>query len=171
MTVISNTTVLSNFASIGELDVLRRLFGSLSISIEVFQEIEAGFEEGYLFYAELLQATQANEDGWITLSSLAGEEEIELFLGMPTVLHPGEASSLAIAQNRGWLFLTDDKAARKQARSRGIQLSGTLGCLVGLVENELCTLGEANQYLERIIRAGFFSPISDLGSLVRLPPS
>jgi predicted nucleic acid-binding protein len=33
MSVISNTTVISNFASIGQLDVLRQLYGSLAISI------------------------------------------------------------------------------------------------------------------------------------------
>lgn len=31
MSVISNTTVISNFASINQLDLLRRLFGALYI--------------------------------------------------------------------------------------------------------------------------------------------
>lgn len=39
MSVISNTTVISNFASIGQLDVLRQLLGSLAISTEVYHEI------------------------------------------------------------------------------------------------------------------------------------
>lgn len=51
MSVISNTTVISNFASIGQLDVLRQLFGSLSISTEVYHEIQVGLEEGYRFYS------------------------------------------------------------------------------------------------------------------------
>ena len=46
MSVISNTTVISNFASIGQLDVLRQLYGSLAISIEVYHEIQVGLEEG-----------------------------------------------------------------------------------------------------------------------------
>ncbi|MBV5274010.1 MAG: hypothetical protein JZU52_10320 [Lamprocystis purpurea] len=32
MTVIVNTTVISNFAVIGQLDILRRLFGSVMIA-------------------------------------------------------------------------------------------------------------------------------------------
>jgi predicted nucleic acid-binding protein len=50
MSVIANTTVISNFASIRYLDLLRQLFGVLSISTEVYEEIQAGIEEGYQFY-------------------------------------------------------------------------------------------------------------------------
>ena len=35
MTVISNTTVISNFAGIGQLDLLRQLYQTLNISTEV----------------------------------------------------------------------------------------------------------------------------------------
>lgn len=33
---IANTTVISNFAAIGQLDILRRLFGSLAMAMEVY---------------------------------------------------------------------------------------------------------------------------------------
>jgi predicted nucleic acid-binding protein len=165
--VISNTTVLSNFASIGSLELLRRLHLELSISVEVFQEIQNGLEEGYSFYQEVLEALSPGaKDGWIQLTTLSGEEEIELFLGMPGTLHQGEASSLAIARARGWLLLTDDKAARKAALQREIPISGTLGCLVGAVESGLCSLSEANLLLEQIVEEGFFSPVSDLSALI-----
>lgn len=42
MSTISNTTVLSNFASVDRPDLLKRLFGSLYISLEVYEEIQAG---------------------------------------------------------------------------------------------------------------------------------
>jgi predicted nucleic acid-binding protein len=41
VTVIVNTTVISNFAVIGQLDILRRLFGSVMIAIEVYDELMA----------------------------------------------------------------------------------------------------------------------------------
>ena len=47
MSVIANTTVISNFASINQLDLLRRLFGALYISTEVYEEIRIGLVEGY----------------------------------------------------------------------------------------------------------------------------
>jgi len=46
MSVITNTTVMSNFASINQLDLLRRLFSALYISTEVYEEIQIGLERG-----------------------------------------------------------------------------------------------------------------------------
>jgi hypothetical protein len=40
-----------NCASIGQLNPLRQLFGTLYIPMEVYDEIRIGLEEGYLFYA------------------------------------------------------------------------------------------------------------------------
>jgi predicted nucleic acid-binding protein len=66
MSVISNTTVISNFASIRQLDVLRQLFGSLAISTEVYHEIQAGLEEGYRFYEGIDQMMNPfSSGGWI----------------------------------------------------------------------------------------------------------
>ncbi|HEV8582551.1 MAG TPA: hypothetical protein VGX68_26085 [Thermoanaerobaculia bacterium] len=50
MSIISNTTVLSNFAAIDALDKLRELFGEVYLSTEVYKEIERGLEEGYTFW-------------------------------------------------------------------------------------------------------------------------
>jgi predicted nucleic acid-binding protein len=40
MSVIINTTVLSNFAIINELGLLRQLFGTIYIPTEVYEEIQ-----------------------------------------------------------------------------------------------------------------------------------
>lgn len=168
MSVISNTTVLANFAAIDALDSLRILFGEIFLSTEVYQEIQRGPEEGYLFYAGIDKILHpVMEGGWLRLTSLSDEREVLLFSGLPGQLHAGEASCLAIAQQRSWLFLTDDKAARRQAVERKVAVSGTLGCLVLGVERGLWTLDEANEHLRRIIAAGFFSPLKDLDGLVK----
>ena len=49
MRVIIKTTVILNFASIGQLDVLRQLYGSLAMSTDAYDEIQEGLEEGYRF--------------------------------------------------------------------------------------------------------------------------
>ena len=46
MSVIANTTVLSNWAAIEEVDVLRKLFARLYVSTEVYEEVRAGLDEG-----------------------------------------------------------------------------------------------------------------------------
>jgi predicted nucleic acid-binding protein len=168
MSVISNTTVLANFAATGTLDSLRNLFKEVFLSTEVYQEIQRGLEEGYSFYSGIEDVLHPlNEDGWLRLTSLSTEREVLIFSGLPAQLHAGEASCLAIAQQRSWLFLTDDKAARRQADKRKVTCSGTLGCLVLGVERGLWTLDQANEQLGRIIAAGFFSPVKDLAGLVK----
>ncbi len=59
MSIISNTTVVSNLSRIGSLDLLRQLFGEVFISVEVYQEIRRGFEEGYTFYSGIDDIVQS----------------------------------------------------------------------------------------------------------------
>jgi predicted nucleic acid-binding protein len=168
MSVIANTTVISNFASINQLDLLRRLFGALYISTEVYEEIQSGLEEGYQFYAGIDQMTHPFvHDGWIRLTSMADEAEIALYGGLLSRFHRGEASCLVIARCRGWMLLTDDRVARDEGNRLGIMVSGSLGCLVLAVERGLCTLEQANIWLGEMIRQGYRSPISDLTSLLK----
>lgn len=167
MSTIVNTTVISNFAAIGQLDLLRRLFGGLYISTEVFEEIQAGLGEGYEFYTSVEEAVRPFAvSGWIELTTMSGEAELRLFGAVPSKLHRGEASSMAIAKERGWLFLSDDVAARKYAQGLGIQVSGTLGCLVLAVERNLTSLEQANLWLHQMIEKGYFPPVSDLRQLL-----
>lgn len=168
MTVIANTTVLSNFASIGELDFLHRLYRTLYISTHVYEEIQAGLNEGYRFYEGIEKLIYPlSEKGWIRLIGLDTSEEIRLFAEMPKQLHSGEASCLAIAGVRQWLFLSDDATARRIGIRRGVAVSGTIGSLVLGVERGECSLTTANGWLMQLITIGYRSPLADLSSLVR----
>jgi predicted nucleic acid-binding protein len=167
MSTIANTTVISNFACIGQLKVLHRLYRTVYISLEVYEEIQAGLEEGYMFYAALDQEIlPTTESGWIHLTSLTDEQEFRLFGELPAKLHQGEASSLAIAHHRDWLFLSDDLDARTMASQLGIRVSGSLGSLVLAVEQDLCSLEQANSWLAQMIQQGYHSPVNDLTSLL-----
>ena len=168
MRVIVNTTVISNFVSIGQLDVLRQLYGSLAMSTDVYDEIQAGLAEGYRFYEGLeLWVKPLAEGGWIHLTSLSHEQELRSFRGLPARLHRGEVASLAIARHRGWLLLTDDRAARTEATRLGVPVSGSLGCLVLAIEHHLCSLSQANIWLQEMIHQGYHSPVTDLAPLLK----
>lgn len=167
MSVIANTTVISNFACIKQLDLLRHLYKILYISMEVYEEIQAGLEDGYMFYAPLEQHIfPIIESGWIHLTSMTAEDEFRFFNQFPARLHHGEATSLAIAHYREWLFLTDDLDARTIAHQLGVRLSGSLGCLVLAVERHLYSLDQANFWLDQMIQAGYRSPIDDITMLM-----
>lgn len=163
MSVISNTTVISNFASIGQLDLLRLLYTEIYISTQVYDEICSGIEEGYQFYSPIEQIIfPFVESGWIRLTTMTGEQELMLFGRLPPRLHQGESSCLAIAKHRNWILLTDDKAARREAKKWGLRISGTVGCLILAVERGICSLEQANAWLNEMIQKGYRSPVVDL---------
>lgn len=86
------------------------------------------------------------------------EEELRLFQSLPRRLHHGEAACLAIASQRNWAFLTDDKLARKMAQDLGIVVSGTLGVLVQAVERGILMIEEGDKLLRAMIARGYRSP-------------
>ena len=167
MKTLANTTVLSNFAALGRLDLLRQLHRRLYVSNEVYEEVLDGLEEGYDFYAGVdTQIYPFVEDGWIELVSMVDEEELRLFRSLPRRLHRGEASCLAIARHRGWAFLTDDKLARVTARTWDIEVSRTLGVLVQAVRRELLAGELADGLLQEMIARGYRSPYNSLQRLL-----
>lgn len=167
MNVIANTTVISNLATVGRLDLLRDLLGKVYISTDVYAEIQDGLAEGCDFYAGIGSLIYPlTPSGWLCLTALSSDDELRVFGRLPTALHRGEASCLAIAEQRGRAFLTDDARARKVAQERNIITSGTLGVLVQAIKTELLPLDEANSLLERMIQAGYRSPYNNLAELL-----
>ncbi len=126
MSIIANTTVISNFASIGQLELLHQLFTAIHIPTEVYEEIQAGLEEGYQFYAGIdRQIFPVSAEGWIRLTSMDAEHEFSLFGRLPSRLHRGEAACLAVAKYRNWVLLTDDRAAREEAKRLDLNIAGS----------------------------------------------
>lgn len=166
MNVILNTTILSNFARVGRLDLLQLVFGKVYISTDVYAEVQDGLAEGYDFYSALEEIIRAPESRrWVHLTALT-DQELGRFTDILGALHRGEASSIAIAATRGWAFLTDDALARRTARKLKITISGTLGILVRAVKDGHLTLDEGNALLSQMIDAGYYSPYDNLTELV-----
>jgi predicted nucleic acid-binding protein len=170
MSIIANTTILSNFAAIERFDLLRLIYTQLYISTDVYAEIEEGALAGYNYLAELERHVQPfASDGWIVLTSPSTPDEIARMVALPTQLHRGEASSLAIAAERGWLFLTDDRSARRVAQAQGVRISGTLGCLLRGIQQQHWSIEATNQWLALMIAEGYRSPVDDLQLLIGEP--
>lgn len=163
MSFIANNTVLSNFACIGRLDILKRIFGVLRIAEEVWLEVKNGLEAGYIYQGETLKATQ-DKDAWIKIV-MVDERERPDFVEFSQKLGDGESSSMAIACHRDWVFLTDDKRARKLATKKGVSVVGSIGLLKSAVDLEFLELLEADKLLAKMIRSGYFSPIESLSDL------
>jgi predicted nucleic acid-binding protein len=74
----------------------------------------------------------------------------------------GERSCLAVAINRGCIIATDDKPARRAAQHYGILLMGTIGILRACVKHKLLSTIEVQTALEKMMTAGYYSPLLKL---------
>lgn len=167
MKVIANTTVISNFASVGQLELLHSLLVEVYISTEVYGEIQDGTTEGIEHYQGIEKDIYPfSPDGWLHLTSLQGDDEFRLFNSLPAALHRGESSCLAIALARGWAFITDDSRARKAAHSLSIPISGTLGLSIEAVKTDLLSVSEADNLLHEMILLGYRSPHGTVSELM-----
>lgn len=155
--VLTDTTVLSNFAHIRRPGLLRLAFPSLFTTPAVLEELASGLRSG--------QVPQSDWS-WLRIVELT-EEERHCAQEIGQSLGPGEAACLAVAQIRGWMVLTDDRAARHLAVSLGLELSGTLGALGRLLKYGHFPLDQVDSLLQEMIDHGYRSPIR---SFRRLPP-
>ncbi|GBC94794.1 hypothetical protein HRbin16_00579 [bacterium HR16] len=154
---VINCTVLSNFATVDRIDLLRIVSEGMAATTEhVIQEFEAGVLQGYFGKISL---------EWLPVLAMTPEEE-KTFEVIASRLGSGEASCLAIAQHRGAMIWTDDGDARRYARQSGVPVTGTLGILVRLVQNGPLSLDEANLLLAEMVKHGYYSPVTDLSLLL-----
>jgi len=58
---LANTTILSNFAAVGRIDLIKQIHGRLYVTNEVYEEILDGLEEGYDFYSPYTSLQQLLE--------------------------------------------------------------------------------------------------------------
>lgn len=152
---VVDTTVLSNFASLGRIQLVQEAFPDVAAPSVVFDEVAEGRRLGYFPTLDLQWLPKIEPDG----------EEIRAFETLKLSLGRGEAACLAVAQSRKGLLLTDDQAARRRARAVEIEISGSVGVLQRLVDSGAMDLREADRLLQRMIDAGYWSPVASLQDL------
>ena len=167
MNRVVNSTVLSNFAAVGRLDLLRDTAGPLYLPTNVYNEVQIGQMAGFAFYDDIEQhIAPFAPNGWLHLVALT-DDEVRLSATLPASLHQGEIACLCIARQRGWGFLTDDRAARQQAQVWNVPLSGTIGVLLLAIQDSRLSVEEGNTLLRAMIdKAHYRSPITDLRQLL-----
>jgi predicted nucleic acid-binding protein len=127
VSVLIDTTPLSNFAAVDRLDLVREVLGRAYVAEAVHQELQEGIALGYEFLDRIRpHVSTTEEEGWLQVVGFQDDAERELYRSLPSRLHDGERMSLALARCRGWLFFTDDLAARRAATRLGVEVSGTL---------------------------------------------
>jgi len=153
--VVLDCCVISNFALSGSRSVLHSLFSGKSyITNFVSAEISRGMQSGH---RELALVKEAIKDGWLKEIASETDEEKNLLEALSVSLGFGEASSIAVAKVRGYVFACDNKVARREARLLGINLTGTIGILAQAVKKKIIDARAADACLKKMIEQGFYS--------------
>ncbi len=161
--VIFDSCCISNFALSDSMFILENLYeDSAFVTNFVSAEIMRGIQAGHLGLSRLEIAFEA---GWIREIALRSKREKSLFEKLSVSLGLGEASSIAIAERRGFIFASDDKAARREAELLNTSLTGTLGILRIALKRKIITLNKGNMILAEMVTHGFFSPARSLDKL------
>jgi predicted nucleic acid-binding protein len=123
MPTVSNTSPISNLASIGRLDLLRRQFGIVHVPLAVLRELQLHPDPRA---REIIQA--AVDEQWLVAVEVVPTTALKLFR---TLVHDGEAEALALAiQISAEILLVDEREARALGAQVGLTITGVLGILL-----------------------------------------
>jgi predicted nucleic acid-binding protein len=163
--IVLDCCVVSNFALAGALGILEALSKDRAYLTDfVAAEIMRGIQAGHSALAAIPKAVRA---GWLRETGLRTADEKRLFESLSRSLGLGEASAIAVAKSRRFLFASDDRVARAEAAALRVPLTGTLGILVRAVRTGVCDSRTADECLSRMVDAGFFSPVRSIREFVQ----
>ncbi|MFC1886394.1 hypothetical protein ACFLZM_04995 [Thermodesulfobacteriota bacterium] len=138
-----------------------RYKGRAIISSQVYDEIAAGI----LHHPTLNKINDLISKRIFEIYTLS-EEERELYVKMSDHLCKGEASSIAAAKIQSYIVVTDDRAARKQCVKMNVLKTGSVGILKADVLEGRITLKQADVILNKMITAGFYSPVRRISDIM-----
>jgi predicted nucleic acid-binding protein len=158
--VIFDNCVLSNFALSGSLSIIKRLYANTVYATDfAVAENMKGLLKGY---AGLMAVREAIKEGWLKEITLETEDEKSLFESLSVSMGLGEASSIAVAKTRVFVFACDDRVARREAGFLGVELTGTIGIIMKAVKKKVVAPKEADSILRRMIAHGFYSLVNSI---------
>lgn len=158
--IIFDCCCLSNFALSDSLYILEICYSKSAYIINfVSAEILRGIQQGH---KDLVKIQEALREEWLKEVVLSSKKEKSLYETLSVSLGLGEASSIAVAKSRGFVFACDDKAARREAGLLDMKLTGTLGILKKALKHKTINLNVGNRILVKMIESGFYSPVKSL---------
>ncbi len=121
MIVVSDTSPITNLASVGHLELLQQLYGQIVIPPAVYRELTTAGETipGY---------KEVQTFDWITVQPVNDSEFVASLLDQ---LDEGEAEAIAlpVEQQADWLLI-DEELGRQFAETYQIRFTGILGVLI-----------------------------------------
>ena len=109
-TIIADTSCFIILCKIGELDILKKLYGSVIITNEVANEYNTKFPD------------------WVEIKTVADIHRQQI---LEIQVDKGEASAIALAlEIADSVVILDDYKARKIAETLGLDVTGTIGVII-----------------------------------------
>lgn len=156
--VVVDSTVLIYLSKINCLNLLNKLFDRVIIPRSVYEEaVIKGKKEGYddskyidRLCCNVIEIKDLNERLIKRSKNIQNLES----------LGKGESDGLVIAENMEIRFLSDDHAARKTAKSLGINIGGTIYIGLKALKKDTYTYTEFTEYLDSLIENDYRISIS-----------
>ena len=142
--IVFDTDVLSMFAKIDAVDLLKQLFGKRGvITPKIRDEVSVPLEYGYSFPLKVISTLNT-----VPLNDQALEEYIRLQGN--SSLGKGELEAIAYCKTEKCAFTTNDIKARKFAKSEGVFVISLQAILRALWKKKIKSKEKVKQMLERI---------------------
>ncbi|MCD8248546.1 MAG: DUF3368 domain-containing protein [Lachnospiraceae bacterium] len=142
--VAVNSTPLIVLCGIGQLELLKGLYGEIYIPRAVYREVTAKKDSACVQIK--------NAAGWIHVVEIMDSSEKKMYKAK---LHDGEVEVMILAQEqKADLVILDDNAAKKTAKYLGLTVTGTLGVLLKAKREGL--IQEVKPLLSEMKRKGFY---------------
>lgn len=145
MIVVSDTTAISNFVRIKEIELLKKLYGQILLPNAVYKELlileQFDININYILDQDWFEIIEVEKD------DLYNELSIELDDGEV------EAIALAIIQKADFLLI-DEVKGRKIATEKSIPIIGTLGILIEARKHNL--INSVKEKMDDLKSIGFW---------------
>ncbi len=153
---VLNTTVLSNFAYIDEIEIVARLSGICTVPV-VRDELHNGVDD----HPYLQSALYVLDEGIPVAPISETVANREAVIGAH--LDPGEAQAFALADARDGRLLTDDGDARTFAKEQGVTVVGSVGVLLAAIDAGRIDEETADKWLATWIdEIGYYVPYRNI---------
>ena len=140
---IVNTSPLFYLHRLGLLELLKKLYGHITVPEAVKKELKEGQAQGE-------DVPQLENYTWVEIKSVS----MPMYLQLIADLGPGESEVLALATNHpSALVILDDKLARRIAEMQGFLLTGTAGVLLRAKQKGL--VSALKPVIERLLDLDF----------------
>ena len=151
MDTILNTTILSNFASVDALNLIKRLFGVVYTTHEVHEEILRGISRGYQYLEDVDHEMSFDGTGWLRVIAICSHTEHQSMKDLLKRLGLGESSCIAIAKSRKMIFIPECLPKNKVAKLADVTPHPGHSCdsFICAIRDPLCRFyHECDEYRE-----------------------